>query len=203
MQNKLQELTDKLYREGLSKGRSEGEKMLEDAKKEAARIVATAKETAEALVAEAKKTAAETKANAEGDIHLAARQTLATVRQQVENIITSKALGTPVTAALNDTEFLKTIIKTAIERFDTKAVNVELELLLPADKQDALKAFVEDQVKKQLSGGVDVVFDRGVKAGCKIGLKDGGYHISFTDKDFENLFAASLRAHIRNMLFAK
>ena len=33
MQNKLQELTDKLYNEGLSKGKQEGEAILNEAKK--------------------------------------------------------------------------------------------------------------------------------------------------------------------------
>ena len=33
MQNKLQELTDKLYNEGLSKGKQEGEAILNEAKR--------------------------------------------------------------------------------------------------------------------------------------------------------------------------
>ena len=40
MENKLQELTDKLYNEGLSKGKKEGEEILANARKEAADIVA-------------------------------------------------------------------------------------------------------------------------------------------------------------------
>lgn len=43
MQNKLQELTDKLYNEGLSKGREEGEALLAKAKSQAADIVAEAR----------------------------------------------------------------------------------------------------------------------------------------------------------------
>ena len=43
MQNKLQELTDKLYKEGLSKGKQEGEEILAKAKVQADEIVAKAK----------------------------------------------------------------------------------------------------------------------------------------------------------------
>lgn len=203
MQAKLQELTDKLYQEGLQKGRTEGEQLLEAAKEEAARIVAAAKETAAQLMAEAKKTAGETKANAEGDIALAARQTIATVKQQVEHLVVAKAVGAPLSAAMSDAGFLQNIVKTAVERFDPQAANMQLEVLLPADQQQALQSFVEEQSKKQLFGGLEVRFDKGVKAGFKIGPKDGGYHISLTDKDFENLFAAALRPHIRNLLFGK
>ena len=49
MQNKLQELTDKLYNEGLSKGKQEAEQMKANAKNEAAQIIAQAKEEAENL----------------------------------------------------------------------------------------------------------------------------------------------------------
>ena len=41
MQDKLQELTDRLYNEGLSKGKQDGEALLKKAHGEADRIVAT------------------------------------------------------------------------------------------------------------------------------------------------------------------
>ena len=44
--DKLQELTDKLYNEGLSKGKAEGEAILAKAKEEAAAIVENARKEA-------------------------------------------------------------------------------------------------------------------------------------------------------------
>ena len=44
MQNKLQELTDKLYQEGLSKGKQEGENLVAQAKAEAEKIIRGAEE---------------------------------------------------------------------------------------------------------------------------------------------------------------
>ena len=49
--DKLQELTDKLFNEGLSKGKAEGEALLAKARKEAEEIVAQANKEAEAIVA--------------------------------------------------------------------------------------------------------------------------------------------------------
>ena len=46
MENKLQALTDKLYQDGLSKGKEEGERLLQDAKAQASRIVESAQEQA-------------------------------------------------------------------------------------------------------------------------------------------------------------
>ena len=42
MQNKLQELTDRLYNEGLSKGKQEGEELLAKAKVQADEMIAKA-----------------------------------------------------------------------------------------------------------------------------------------------------------------
>ena len=39
MQNKLQEITDKLYNEGLSKGRQEAEELLKKAREESEKLV--------------------------------------------------------------------------------------------------------------------------------------------------------------------
>jgi len=203
MQDKLQELTDKLYKEGLSKGQEDAAKLVEAAKKEAAQIIADAKLDAEQLLAEAKRLAAEAKTNADGDIHLAVRQMMAKMKQSVENLIIAKVIAAPSTAAMNNTDFLKSVIKTAIERFDPKVSGMQLSVLLPAAQQQALQSFVDEQANQYLAAGVDFQFHDSIKAGFKIGPKNGGYHISLTDKDFENLFAAALRPHIRTLLFGQ
>ena len=61
MQNKLQELTDRLYNEGLSKGKQEGEELLAKAKVQAEEIVAKAQAEAVQIVAAAQKQAEELK----------------------------------------------------------------------------------------------------------------------------------------------
>ena len=61
MDNKLQELTDKLYSEGLSKGKAEGEQILADAKKQAEAILAQARKQAEDILAKAGKDAEDLK----------------------------------------------------------------------------------------------------------------------------------------------
>ena len=54
MKNKLQELTKKLYDEGLEKGRAEADRLVGEAKNEAAKIVAEARAQAEEIVKKAR-----------------------------------------------------------------------------------------------------------------------------------------------------
>ena len=83
MQNKLQELTDRLYEEGLSKGRQEADALLEKARKEAQDIVAQAREEAEAIRADAEKRAVKIRNMVQGDIKMASTQTIAALKQHI------------------------------------------------------------------------------------------------------------------------
>ena len=87
MQNKLQELTDKLYNEGLSKGKNEGEAILANAKVQAEEIIAQAKKEAEAIVAGAQKEAQDLKTRTAGEIALASRQSISQTRQAIEGLV--------------------------------------------------------------------------------------------------------------------
>ena len=201
MQNKLQELTDKLYQEGLSKGQLEAEQLLAKAKEEAGQIVEQAKKEAAMIVAQAQKSANEVKKNIEGELQSASRQTMATVKQAIEDVVMTKVLAEPSRAALTEVEFLKTLVKTAIERFNPQNNNVQLSVILPESMLQSLSAFAQEQTKKQLSGGLEIQFDKSFKAGFKIGAKSDGFHVSLTDADFTALFGGYLRPHTRALLF--
>ena len=130
MQNKLQELTDKLYNEGLSKGKAEGEAILAKANSEAEEIIAQAKKKADAIVAKAQKDAEDLKTKTAGDIALASRQTVSETRQAIEKLIVTEATDAKVKAALSDEEFIKTIITTAVKAF-AEGKDCGIELCLP------------------------------------------------------------------------
>ncbi|MCL2727094.1 MAG: hypothetical protein FWD56_01770 [Bacteroidales bacterium] len=201
MQNKLQELTDKLYREGLSKGQLEAEQLLAKAKEEAAQIVGHAKDEAALILAQAHKSAEEAKKNIEGEVKSASRQTMATVKQAIENLITTKVVADPSKGALSDVEFVKSLVKTAIERFNPQGNNAQLCVLLPESMQQSLRSFAQEQTQKHLFGGLEIHFDKTFKAGFKIRATSDGYMVSLTDSDFSALFGEYLRPHTRALLF--
>ena len=201
MQNKLQELTDKLYNEGLSKGKQEAEQMKANAKTEAAQIIAEAKEQAQQILAKAQSEAAELKSKTENDVKMASLQAFTAVKQQIESVITAKTLA-PAKAAVAETEFLKEIIKSVVAAFNPQnSDSVALDIILPAEKQAELEQFAKEQLSKICSAGVEVQFSKGVQGGFKIAPKGEGYMLSFTDKDFENIIAEYLRPKTKELLF--
>ena len=81
MENKLQELTRKLYDEGLEKGRTEADALVADAKARAAKIVAEAQSQAAEILAQARSKAEDVEKNTLTEIALAnAREMLRLAR---------------------------------------------------------------------------------------------------------------------------
>ena len=201
MNNKLQELTDKLYNEGLSKGQREADEIVGKAKSEAENILRKAAEEAEATINTAKKQAAEISANAAAEIKLAGRQAVAEIKQRVETTIVAKIVAPTVNAAFDDKAFVRSLIKIAAEKFTLDGDLSELSLLVPENMQREFADYAEKQIAAKLSKGMEIKADKQLKAGFKIGAKDGGYYIGFTDEDFNNLFADYLRPKIAALLF--
>ncbi len=202
MQNKLQELTDKLYNEGLQKGKQEAEQLKANAKNEAAQIIAQAKEQAKEIISKAQADAAELKSKTENDVKMASQQAFTAVKQQIENAIIAKAVAAPVKAAVSDTDFLKETLKTIVSAFNpANSDSVALEIILPADKQKDMDSFAKESLNKICSAGVDVKFSKGIQGGFRISPKGEGYMLSFTDKDFENIIAEYLRPKTKELLF--
>ena len=204
MQNKLQELTDKLYNEGLSKGKKEAEDLKAAAVKESDRIIADARKEAEKIVADARKEAEELRTRVENDIRMASSQTISSVRQRIENIIIAKAVSADTKKSLEDPDMIKSLLTTVAAAFNAAdAAPAGLEAVLPASMQESLKAWFGKNATEAMNKGIDVTFSKQIQGGFRIGPKDGGYMISFAEGDFENILTEYLRPTARKLLFGQ
>ena len=202
MTSKLQELTEKIYREGLEKGQDEANQLLNQAKAEADRIVGEAKAQAEQLKLTAQKEAADLRKNAETEIELSAKQVMGGLKQQITAAIEANLYKAPAIDALKDAEFMKSIIAAAISRWNPNSTErVSLSLLVAADMETAIGEHFSSKTLDQLNASLHVSADRSIKYGFKIGPGDGGYVVSFTENDLEALFKDYMRPKIASLLF--
>ena len=200
MQNKLQELTDKLYNEGLSKGKQEGEDILAKAKVQAEEIVAKAKAEAAAIVAAANKDAEDLKTKVQGDLKMAAAQSVAATKKDIETLVVTKMTETEVKNALTSAEFVKEVILAVAKGFTTEDA-ADLDVVLPESLKKDLEPFVKSELGKVLKGNVEASFTKKIAGGFTIGPKDGGYFISFTEETFNALISEYLRPATKKILF--
>ena len=198
--DKLQELTQKLYDEGLAKGKQEGEADRQKAVEEARSIVKKAQEEAEAILAKARKEADDFKVKVEGDVKMASMQALQATRADIENLVIAKAVNEPVAKALSSEEYLKGIITAVAQKFSAEEP-ADLSLVLPESLKAGLEPFVKNELGKLLGKGVEASFSKKLAGGFKIGPKDGGYFVSLTDDTFKDLIGAYLRPATKSLLF--
>ncbi|OFX82778.1 MAG: hypothetical protein A2W99_14030 [Bacteroidetes bacterium GWF2_33_16] len=202
MENKLQELTQKLYSEGVEKAREEANKILAEAQAEALKVKQNAEKEATTIVAKAEQKATEAKRTADAEIKLAAKQTIRTVKQQITELIIANIIDQPVKKSLDDQKFVKEIIETVIKNWNPqKHETINLSVLLPANLEKEFLTYFTDKVQKELNANLQLTFSDSIKGGFKIGPADNSYKISFSDEDFENFFKSYLRPKTIEMLY--
>lgn len=202
MQNKLQELTDRLYQEGLSKGEVEAKAIIEKAKQEAAEIIVAAEKKSKEILENASNEAAAEKSKIENELKLLSKKSIATIRQQIEQSITAKAIEEPLRSALEEKEFISKIIEESLSAFNPQGSEpISLELLLPKARQSELEEYLQSKIREIFNQGVDIVFDTKTESGFKIKNNRGGYLLSFTEEDFKNLLLQYLKPKSAKFLF--
>jgi len=199
MTDKLQELTDKLYRDGLEKGRQEADRIVAEAKSEAEKIIQKARQEADAAVAEAEKKCADLTSKTEKDVKSASEQCLLAVRNSIENLLLEGTLSEGV-KAVNDPEFLKEIIKAVAEKFSTED---DIRVMLPESLQAKVQPWLENELRAALKKGVEAEFSKKISGGFTIGPKDGSYYVSLTEETFRALISEYLRPATRKVLFGE
>ncbi len=200
MQSKLQELTDKLYSEGVQKANDEAESIIQKARQEAEKIVENAKQIASTKIEEADKQAAETKRNIEAEIKLVSQQAISSLRQKIGNSITNAVAEPTLKEVFADKKYIQSLITKLVEGW-SKTGNFDINVVLPETEKDELDQKIAKSFAAEMNKGLSFEFDSAVKAGFKVGPSDGSYVISFTEGDFQNFFKSFLRPKTNQLLF--
>lgn len=199
MSDKLQELTEKLYLQGLSKGKEEGEQILAKAKADSEKIIADAKNEAAGIIAAAEKEAEDLKSKVTSDLKMASTQCLQATKKDIENLVISRISDVK---ALQDPAFLKEIIKTVATKFDAQE-STDLSIILPASVKDSIEPWIKSELASAIKGEVNAEFSKKISGGFRIGPKDGSYFISLTEDTFKELISGYLRPVTRKILFGE
>ena len=196
MENKIQELTDKIYREGVEKGNEEANRLVSNAREEAVKIVEDAHKEAEAIIAAARKNAAEITENTQSEIKLFAGQALNALKTEVTSLLTNQVVSDAVKNFVSDKDYLnKFIVALAAQWTSDEAI-----VISTADAEE-LKKYFAAQAKDLLDKGVKIEQVNGYKTLFSISPADGSYKVNFGEEEFENYFKEFLRPQLVEMLF--
>ncbi len=195
MENKIQQLTEQLYQEGLSKGKAEAENIVAKAKEEAASIIAEAQKRAAQMAEEASDKAAETLRRSERELKAAAGQITAAVKSALSEMVLARSVGADVASAFGDDDFVRRLMTEAVKAFaDGGCVTVG------KGNEDKVAAYLQSAADKGV-GEFTVTGGDGVGRGFRISPKGQGYYISFDEKDFDSLLRSYLKDGLNKVLF--
>ena len=196
MENKIQELTDKIYREGVEKGNIEAQKLIANAQDEAKKIVEDARKEAEAIVAASRKAADELAENTKSELKLFAGQAVNALKSEIATLVTDKIVNADVKTFAADKDYLNAFIVALASKW-----SVNEPIVISTADADGLKKYFAAQAKALLDKGVQIEQVNGNKTLFTVSPADGSYKVNFGEEEFMNYFKEFLRPQLVEMLF--
>ena len=194
--DKIQELTSKLYTEGVEKGREEAERIIAEAKAREEKIVKEAKAKADHLIAAAQKEQAELKKHTEAELKLYASQSAEALKTEIINLLTDKLATMNVKAAMEDKLFMQKLIGELVTHWSENET-----LTVGVEQPDELESYIASNLKQILDKGLKIEAVNGIKTGFTLSPADGSYKMRFGEEEFIDYFKEFLRPQIRQLLF--
>ncbi len=196
MNTKIQELTDKIYREGVEKGNEEAGRIIAEAQSQKQSMISEAEAEAKRIIAEAEKQASELKKNTEAELKLFAAQSVEALKSEVANLITGDVVSANVKAAMADKAFMQQVILTLAKSWASQEA-----LTIQSSEADVLARYFESNAKALLNQGVKIEKVAGKSTSFTILPADGSYKVTFGEEEFVAFFKDFLRPQLVEMLF--
>ncbi len=192
----LNELTQKIYAEGVEKGNAEAKEIIAKAEEKAAALVADAEKKAAAIVAAAEQKASELDKNTKAELKMYAEQSVNALKTEVTNLLNDQLASDSVKAATADAKFMQGIIAKMAE-----AMLKDGAVVIDAKDGKALEDYFKANAKGLLEKGIKINEVKGQKVSFQIAPAKGGYKLSFGDAEFVEYFKEYLRPALVEMLF--
>lgn len=204
MDDKIKEITEKLYQEGVAKGEARAQEIIDEARQQADAILRAAKKDAEQIINEARQQAESIRQTVEGEIKVAAAQAINTLKQQIVDALMLEIVDKPVTTALSDPSVIASLLSILFQKWNAQeGGHPSLEVLLPEGKKAEFESALRSALQQELAKGMSLRFVRTIKAGFQIRPQGKTFKISLTDEDFKEFFKEYLRPKTREFLFGR
>ncbi|CEA16367.1 ATP synthase subunit E [Fermentimonas caenicola] len=194
--DKIQELTSKLYSEGVEKGKEEASKIIAEAKAQKKQILEEAEAQSRQILNAARKEVAELRSHTEAELKLYASQSSEALKTEITNLITGKLAESNVNAATEDKLFMQKLIVELVQNWAR-----EEKLTIGTENAEELQSYITANAKNLLDKGIKIETVNGIKTGFTISPEDGSYKVKFGEDEFIEYFKEFLRPQIRKLLF--
>lgn len=199
MDVQLQELIDKIKRDGVATAETSAQKIVTEAEDKAASIIKEAEAKADSIIKNAKAETERMEKASEDAIEQAGRNLIISFREGINREIS--ALVTAEAEKAFDKDLLKKLIPETVKAWvSSKSGENDLSVLLPAKDLKALESTVKTALKSQISKGLVIKGDDSLNSGFRIGTKDGRAFYDFSADEVAGLFSSYLNPRTTQLM---
>jgi V/A-type H+-transporting ATPase subunit E len=201
MDIQLQELIDKIKRDGIESASEEASRLKSQAEGEAKRIIEAAQREAGAIIAKGKADAERSEKAGVAAVEQASRNLVLAFKTEIQTLL-DKIVLRETAAAYND-EALKTVIPDLLKGWASKEGGQgadALDLILGGEQLKKLQAYFNDKLAAELKKGLELKSDRNLASGFRIANKDGSAYYDFSAESVAELLSAYLNPRLAEIL---
>ncbi|PIS27584.1 MAG: hypothetical protein COT43_09735 [Candidatus Marinimicrobia bacterium CG08_land_8_20_14_0_20_45_22] len=195
MDIKLDNLIDKIKKEGIDEAKMLAETILSDTQKSAAALIADAKLKAEQIVRDAEIEAEKTKANTTAALKQAARDTILVTKENLTKLF-DRVFKKTISDAMTP-EFLAGLIRDVVKQTSGDA---KPEFIVSPKDIDRLTNLLAQTTTESLKEPIVLKVEKGISGGFRIGKKGSDVYYDLSDESIANFLMEFLNPSVREIL---
>ena len=189
MEIQLQELIDKIKKEGIESASKEADRLKLEAEGEVQKILETARKEAADIVEKAKQDAERLEKSGVAALEQASRNLVLVFKAQIQGLMDS--LIKSEVAESYSTDVVKAILPDLIRNWPVKNSD-SLAVLLSENDLKKIDDNFKSKLSASLKGGVEFKSDKAINSGFRIGEKDGSAFYDFSEEAVSQLLFSYL-----------
>ena len=198
MDVQLQELIDKIKKDGVSAAEQKAAEIIADAEKKADAKIKDAEDKAAQIIKDAKAETERMQKASDEAIVQAGRNMLLSFRDSLIGEL--DALIKAETAKAESKNILEKLVPETVKAWAKNADASELSVLLSESDLKALQSAFTAQLKNEIKKGLEIKPDKTLAAGFRIGVKNGAAFYDYSADALSEMFAAYLNPKVAALL---
>ena len=198
MEIQLQELIDKIKKDGIESASEEAAGIKREAEAEAARIVGAAQKEAADILSRTHADAERSVKAGVAALEQASRNLILSFKGEIQSLLDKLVTKAAASAYKEDT--LKEILPGLIKAWTAKSGSESLDLLLSEGDLNKLKSWAQGALAAELKKGTELKSDRHLASGFRIANKDGSAYYDFSAESVAELLSSYLNPHLAEIL---
>jgi len=198
MEIQLQELIDKIKKDGIESASAEAIRIKREAEAEAARIVGAAQKEAADILDRGKADAERAEKAGKAALEQAGRNLILTFKVEIQTLL-DKIIAQAAASAYKE-ETLKVILPDLLKAWASKSGSDSVNLLLNDGDLAKLRSWAIGALAAELKKGTELKSDRNLGAGFRIANKDGSAYYDFSAEAVAELLSAYLNPQLSEIL---